>query len=242
MKKGIKIVLIIVGVLVLLFCVLVGITLSKDFKIEDKLNLEVQEITNIMEATDFDEEAFKNKINNTVATGDYYKVERAYKNYLRDYLKSLNNIIEFYNNKELENILALDNLKKDAKEYINSKLIINNSKQKLEKIKNTFDSMKTETKVLSYLDKNLDSYYVDYYKKIVGRIEQTETEKELSTYLDESNKILDNVYSIFEFLSTNKNYFDVQDDGIYFSRDDLLEQYNKMLLDINNTKSKTSNA
>ena len=241
MKKGLKITLISIGSIVLLLVILIIIAVVNDLKMEDKLNKEVEDITNIMEATDFDEELFKKKINNTVARGDYYKVERAYKNYLRDYLKSLNNIIDFYNNDEMNNILSTENLKKDAKDFINSKTIINSNKQKLEKIKNTFNSIKTEEKVLSYLNKDLDSYYVDYYKKIVGKVEQTETEKELSIYLDESSKILDNVYNIFEFLSQNKNYYEIQDDGIYFSRDDLLEQYNKMLLEITNTKSNISN-
>ena len=241
MKKGLKIALIIIGVIVLLICILIGIAVANDFKIEDKLNKEVEEITNIMEATDFDEEAFKDKLNHTVARGDYYKVERAYKNYLRDYLKSLNSIIDFYNSDELNNILSSDNLKRDGKDFINSKLTITSNKQKLETIKNTFNSMKTEEKVLSYLDKSLDDYYVDYYRKIVGKIEQTETEKELSIYLDESSKILDNIYNIFEFLSDNKVYYEIQDDGVYFTREDLLEQYNKMLLDLTNTKSNISN-
>ncbi|MBQ8891775.1 MAG: DUF3053 family protein [Bacilli bacterium] len=240
MKKGIKITLIIVGVLVLLFCILIGIFVAKDLKMEDKLNIEVEEITNIMEATDFDEELFKKKLNNTVTNGDYFKVERAYKNYLRDYLKSLNDIIAFYDNEEFDNILTNENLKKDGKDYINSKLIIDKNKQQLEVIKNKFNSMKTEEKVLSYLDKDLDNYYVEYYKKIVGKVEQTETEKELSMYLDESSMILDNIYNLFEFLSANKNYYEVQDDGIYFSRDDLLDEYNNMILNLNKTKTNKS--
>ena len=241
MKKGLKVTLIVIGAIILLVCILIGIAVANDFKIEDKLNKEAEEITNIMEATDFDEEAFKDKLNHTVARGDYYKVERAYKNYLRDYLKSLNSIIDFYNSDELNNILSSDNLKRDGKDFINSKLTITSNKQKLETIKNTFNSMKTEEKVLSYLDKSLDDYYVDYYRKIVGKIEQTETEKELSIYLDESSKILDNIYNIFEFLSDNKVYYEIQDDGVYFTREDLLEQYNKMLLDLTNTKSNISN-
>ena len=241
MKKGLKITLIIVGIIILLFCILVGIFVVNDFKMEDKLNLEVEEITNILEATEFDEEKLNNKLNNTVSRGDYYKVERAYKNYIRDYIKVLNNIISFYDNLEIDNILSIDNLKKDGKSYINSRLTINNNKEKLDKLKESFDSMKDKDKVLSYLDKNLNSYYVNYYNKIIGEVEQTETEKELSSYLEESSKILNNIYNIFEFLSEYKDYYEVGDDALYFKRDDLLNQYNEMLLNITNTKSNISN-
>lgn len=241
MKKGLKITLIIVGIIILLFCILVGIFVVNDFKMEDKLNLEVEEITNILEATEFDEEKLNNKLNNTVSRGDYYKVERAYKNYIRDYMKVLNNIISFYDNLEIDNILSIDNLKKDGKSYINSRLTINNNKEKLDKLKESFDSMKDKDKVLSYLDKNLNSYYVNYYNKIIGEVEQTETEKELSSYLEESSKILNNIYNIFEFLSEYKDYYEVGDDALYFKRDDLLNQYNEMLLNITNTESNISN-
>ena len=102
MKKGVKITLITIGTIILLFIILIIIFVVKDFKTEDKINREIEEIQNIMEATEFDEELFKKKINNTVSTGDYYKVERAYKNYLRDYLKSINDINNFYDSLKLQ--------------------------------------------------------------------------------------------------------------------------------------------
>ena len=83
-------------VLVLLFIALIIFLVIKDLKSEQKLNKEVEEIQDIMDATEFDERAFKKKLNKTVTTGDYYKVERAYKNYLRDYLKINDSIIDFY--------------------------------------------------------------------------------------------------------------------------------------------------
>jgi len=241
MKKGLKITLMVIGGIVLLFCILIGVFVVNDFKTEDKLNQEVEEITNILEATDFDEKKLNDKLNHTVARGDYYKVERAYKNYIRDYMKTLNNIISFYDDLNIDNILSIDNLKKDGKDYVNSRITINNNIDKLNGLKENFDSLKNKDKVLSYLDKNLDSYYVDYYKKIIGEIEQTETEKELSSYLDESSKILDNISKIFVFLSENKDYYEIGEDTLYFKRDDLLKQYNEMIVNITNTKDNVSN-
>ena len=234
-KKGIKITLITIGIILLLIITLVTIMVIKDFKVENKINREVEEIQNIMEATDFDEELFKKKINNTVSTGDYYKVERAYKNYLRDYLKSLNDINEFYDTHlKIDNLLSAENIKKDGKDFIATKIQLNNNKKDIEKLAYNFNSMKEEEKVLSYLDKNLDDYYIDYYKKIVGNIEQTTVEKELSQELYNSSKLVDNIYNIFEFLSDNKNHWTFEDDMIYFDNDDLVNKYKSMLENITN--------
>ena len=242
MKKGLKITLIVVGIILLLFVVLVGVFVVKDFKTEDKINREVEEIQNIMEATDFDEEAFKKKLNSTVSTGDYYKVERAYKNYLRDYLISINEINEFYDSLNIDDLLSADNIKKDGKDFINTKMKLNTTKKKLDELANNFNSMKDEEKVLSYLDKNLDDYYKEYYKRIVGDIEQTATEKELSKELYDSSKIIDNIYNVFEFLSTNKSHWTFQDDMIYFDTDELVNQYKNLLSNITNIdEENTSN-
>ena len=96
MKKAIIAILITFGVTFLLFCILVGVGIYQGIKTEQKLNKEVEEITNILESTDFDEEKLKKKLNTTISTGDYYKVERAYKNYVRDYLAIRNDIIYIY--------------------------------------------------------------------------------------------------------------------------------------------------
>lgn len=241
MKKGLKIVLIIIGIIFLLLCILVGVMLYKDFKMEGKINREVEEIQNIMDATDFDEELFKKKINSTVATGDYYKVERAYKNYLRDYLAILNNIEKFYDDSSFEDILSMENFKADGKDFISSRIILNNAKEQLEKLKEQFDSMSTEKVVLSYLDSSLDSYYVDYYKRIVGDIKQSKQEQELSQYLADNTKIIENLYMVFEFLSSNKSQWEIENDNIVFTSEELLEQYKILLQSIIDTSNNVSN-
>ncbi len=239
MKKTVKIVLIVLGIIFLLFCILIGVGVYNDFKTEDKINREVESIQNLMEATEFDEEAFKKKLNNTVSTGDYYKVERAYKNYLRDYLKINNDIIAFYENISIEKILSAENVKNDGKDFIQSRSTLNNYKSTLDKIKSDYDSMFTEKKVLSYLDIE-DDYYVDYYKEIVGEVKQSQTEKELSMYLANSSELLENVIALLQFLSDNKNNWNFQDNKIMFNSQALLDQYNQILQSLLVTENTSS--
>lgn len=232
MKKGIKIALIIIGILFFIFCAIIGIFVFKDLKTEKKLKIEIEEINNIMEATDFKEEDLKEKLNNTVSSGEYYKVERAYKNYLRDYYTSINNIISFYKKINFEYLISLDNYKKDGKNFVNSKATLNTAKKDIQKLKETFDSMKTEDKAMSYIDNTLDDYYINYYKKIIGEVKQTHNEKLLSNQLEDFTVMIDNIYKVFDFLSTNKNEWNVNNGKIYFTSDKLIEEYTKLLENI----------
>lgn len=232
MKKWLKIVIITVATIILLFCILIGIWVYQDFQTEKKIQTEVEQIQNILEATDFDEEKLKKKLNTTVSTGDYYKVERSYKNYLRDYLEITNNIINFYKNLPVNSLLSIENIQKDQKEFLNTKLLLNQYKQTVDKLKVNFDSMKTEKKVMSYLKTDLDSYYVDYYKEIVGNIEQTDTEKELSNCLEQSSQFIENIYLVFDFLAQNKDYWTIQNNKVMFSSEELFAQYQNIINNI----------
>lgn len=241
MKKGIKIALIIIGIFIFALCTLIGIFVFKDLKIEKKLKTEIQELNNIMESTDFDEKLFKEKINNTVSSGDYYKVERAYKNYLRDYNTSISNIISFYKNSNLASLISIDNYKNDGKSFVNSKATLNSSKKEIIKLKETFDSMKTEEKALSYIDNTLDKYYIDYYKKIIGEVKQTHTEKQLSNQMKEFTLMIDNIYKVFDFLSANKNEWEISNGKIYFTSDKLINEYTKLLENITTSANNITN-
>ncbi len=240
MKKAIIAILITFGVTFLLFCILVGVGIYQGIKTEQKLNKEVEEITNILESTDFDEEKLKKKLNTTISTGDYYKVERAYKNYVRDYLAIRNDIIYIYNNISVAALLSPDNLKSDGKDFINSKLLISAYRNRIDKLKVKLDSMNDEKKVLSYLDSSLSSYYVEYYREIVGDIKQTEKEKEISEHLLETSKILENIYNIFEFLSQNRNSWSVENDKVVFTDEALMKQYQELINNITSTNSSPS--
>jgi len=233
LKKGVKIFLIVVGVILLLFAGLIGIEVYKDMQIEKKLNKEIQEIQNIMDATEFDEEKFKAKLNNTVADGDYYKVERAYKNYLRDYLAVIYEIKNFYNELDYENILTIDTIKEDGPGFVSSKLYVNNAILELGTLKVKFNNFSDEEKVLSYLDKKVDKYYVNYFKTIIGDVSQSNTEKELSNELEKTNTFLDNVLGILNYLSKYKDYWYISSDKLYFTDEEILNQYNDLLENVN---------
>ena len=232
MKTWLKVLLIIIGVLLLSFCLLVGYFVYSDLQVEKKINREVQEIEDILNSIHFDEEAFEKKLDHTVSSGDYYKVERAYKNYLKDYYLLINRIIDFYNSIEVDDILSIENIKTDGKDFIKTRVKLDVYKVSCDKLRKSFDSMSDEETVMSYLKGDLDSYYVDYYKKIIGDVSQTEKEKELSKYLSMSSDQIKGIKSIFDFLSGNKEHWTTDDNNILFDSNALIVEYQKLIKDI----------
>lgn len=233
-KKWVKVVGFIFFCIFLFFGFLIGFSVIDDLKMEKKLEREVEKIQDILDATEFDEEAYKKKLNKTVTTGDYYKVERAYKNYLRDYLKINNSIIEFYENIKIDQLLTIDNIINDGKDFFSTRTILNAYSNGLDTLKNKFDSMSSEKKVLSYLDDSLDDYYEDYYMEIIGDIRQTEEEKSLSNTLSQGSKLLKNTKRIFDYLSDNKNHWTVGDNMILFDSEEMLQEYQSLVAVITN--------
>lgn len=241
-KKPIKIILIIIGVLFLLFCILIGIGIHDLNKQEDLLNKEIQEIQNIIYATEFDEEAFKNKLNNTVSSGDYYKVERAYKNYLKDYYNEIVQIKDFFNNIEnIYDIFSEETIKKDGKDFINTKAELKNYKQMSEKLTEDYNNFFEIEKTLTYLDNNLDNIYIDYYKNIISSHSKSKTEQEILKSLSNSTALINNILSVFNFLSENKNHWQFENNKIYFDSQKLYDEYSDLINNIDNTNNKIGN-
>ena len=226
MKKAIKIVVIIIFI-ILLF--IIGLNIYNDLKIENKLKKEIHELNNIMEATSFDEKLFNEKISNTISTGNYYKVERASKNYLKDYYLSINNIIEYFKSNNLSDLITINNYKNDGKDFKKSIEKLNESKNKVKELKDAFELMKKEEKVLSYIDNNLNDYYINYYKNIIGKVKKTNTEKQLSNQINEYTTMIDNIFKVFDFLKTNKNNWEIGNGKILFKSDELAKEYTNLL-------------
>lgn len=88
MKK--KIIIAVVVIVALIIGVL-GYMVISDMGQEDKLKTELSEINDLANAETIDMDEINKRLDRTVTTGDYAKVEEAFKSYLRD---SFNNSIE----------------------------------------------------------------------------------------------------------------------------------------------------
>lgn len=241
MKKRFIITFAVIIALVLIIGVIaIGIGLYHDFKQEGELISECKEIRELTNAENLDTEKINEMLTRRISEGEYLQVEDALKEYLTARFQNITKISEVLNDEKLENILTIDNYKNDGPEFVTTKEYIENTKKELQELKNRYEELFTEETLMSYINnKNLDSYYVDFYKQeLIGNPEESK-DNTVEHNIDGIITILDSYNSVIDFLITNKNSWKIEGENIVFANEELsnrfLEIVNNMLENIPGT-------
>lgn len=229
MKK----ILIAIGVVVVLLVLLLTIIIIKDLNQEEKLRQELNEIDSLINFDEFDYDKVNERLGKTISSGDYLVVEKAAKKYLKDTIDITLNYVTLVTDEKFSNVLTLKNYQEDGPDFINTKLYIKNTKEQIEDNKNKILNQFNNETVLSYIEnKNLDSYYIDFYKSLAfsSEAEITKNKQEIEQNINEIINTL-NVYDeVIDFLISNKNDWIIDGEYIVFSNNELHNQYNELLL------------
>ena len=229
MKK----ILITIGVVVALIVLLLTIIIIKDLNQEEKLRQELNEIDSLINFDEFDYDKVNERLGKTISSGDYLVVEKAAKKYLKDTIDITLNYVDLVTDEKFSNVLTLENYQEDGPDFINTKLYIKNTKEQIEDNKNKILNQFNNETVLSYIEnKNLDSYYIDFYKSLAlsSEAEITKNKQEIEQNINEIINTL-NVYDeVINFLITNKNDWIIEGEYIVFSNEEIHDQYNELLL------------
>ena len=204
---------------------------KEELKIENNLS-EIDYLVNY----DINDSRIDDLLNNYVSSGDYLVVERACKEYLKDILYYARKIDELNYNEEFIMVLSMENFYSDMKEFNNSLRIIEDVYKEINDIKEKFVNLLQEDVVLSYInDKNLMSYYKDYFKELIFDVDSIEDDAlTIESNLDFILNVLDLYEEFYTFLSDNKDDWIVDGEYIYFSNTDLEEEYLDILYRIEN--------
>ena len=227
MKK--KIIIAVVVIVALIIGVL-GYMVISDMGQEEKLKTELSEINDLANAENIDMDEINKRLDRTVTTGDYAKVEDAFKSYLRDNFDNSIEIANLINDERITTLLTADNYKTDGKEFTESKSFIFTTKQKLEECKEKYSEYMTKEKAMSYIEnKGLDSYYVDLYEQeYVGDMESAK-DTTVEDSIDEIISLLDTSETVLNLLSNNQDTWNVEGDNIVFSNDSIRNQYDELI-------------
>lgn len=227
MKK--KIIIAVVVIVALIIGVL-GYMVISDMGQEDKLKTELSEINDLANAETIDMDEINKRLDRTVTTGDYAKVEEAFKSYLRDNFDNSIEIADLINDERITTLLTADNYKTDGKDFTESKNYISTTKQKLEEYKEKYSEYMTKEKAMSYIeDKGLDSYYVDLYEQeYVGDMDSAK-DTTVEDSIDEIISLLDTSEKVLNLLSNNQDTWNVEGDNIVFSNDIIRNQYDELI-------------
>ena len=200
---------------------------SSDLNDEMQLLEEMEEVYTLMD--EHNTSKLNQKLDTIISTGDYAIVEKAAKNYMRDLYNVVINISDELANDRIMRLTTYENFQNDGPEFTESKAYITETKEKLENYKTTYQELYTNEKIDSYLESNLDSYYVDFYHQIIGEEEENPT---TANNIDEIIKILNDSEAVIDFLIENQNSWTLENNMISFDNDELSNQYNELILKI----------
>ena len=131
-KKSKTKILIIIGAIVAVIAGLIIYGVVVDLNQEKKLKEELDYLYEITNKEDYDEKEVNKILNRTVTTGDYKKVEVAYKKYTKDCFTILTDITSVLGNDRLSYVLTADNYQEDGKDFVKTKEYLKSAKETLE--------------------------------------------------------------------------------------------------------------
>lgn len=216
---------------VFIIITLIAIFVVKDLRQEKTLRDEIASIQELAGSEQMDMDAVYEKLGHIVTTGDYAKVEKAVKNYMADNFNNAITIAEALNDEVLTNALTAENYTSDGPDFVKTKLLLNDLKERLTNAKEEMKRLSEDETVMSYLKDKEDSYYVDLYKEIIGE-EESASEDAIEQSIDEVLDMVAVEQSVIDFLSESKGQWTVQDGIIAFSDEVLNVQYNQLLLEL----------
>lgn len=228
MKKKILIVILIIIVIALIG---VGYFVYTDLKQEEKLKIELTELSELSNAQDIDINEINNRLDRIVTKGDYAAVENAFKTYLRENFDNSIQIANMLNDDKITTLLTVENYQENGKDFTNSKEYITTTRATLEDCKNKYAEFLTEEKAMSYInDKGLDSYYTDLYKEeFVGDMSSALQDTTVQDSIDEIIELLNTSEKVLNLLSENQNSWEIDGENIVFNNENLSNQYDELI-------------
>ena len=236
MKKQTKTILLIIAIFVIAFIAVFAFMLTTDLKQEEKLEDELNSLYTLLNNYPLDYEALDKQMSTIITKDDYAKVEKAAKDYSKDFVNYMNQFDTLLNNETIVNALSVETIKEDGPDFTKTKNTLSESKTSLDTILTNFSNYLTEEVAMSYVkDMELDDYYIDFYK----RYTLGDNLSEMESARDEILKNLNNLKSLIEneeeginFLAKNKGTWEIEDDQLLFSSESLSNQYNDIIAKI----------
>lgn len=241
MKKKLLItIVILITILVITVTVIFGHFIKNDLTMENNLTKEVTEINLLIENSSKDTNIDK-RLNTINTSGDYMLVEKAAKRYLKDKRKLFTSLYTTLDSTDkIEKVLTMENIKADAKNFTNTMKLLNTTGLELTNLREKYINLTSEKTILSYLNKNLreDDYYKEYYLDELMQ-DMSKKEEDLKA-IDDMLETIIGLKEVFNFLITNQNYWNIENDKVMFSSEELYNTYEQLLTRISEDNKATN--
>ena len=228
MNKKAKVVL---NILILILIGIIIFLILRNFFLDKKLKNEITETYELIIMDEYNYKDIYEKIDNIVTKEGYAIVEDSAKDYLLDYFLEVLNLDETYEKANIENIISIENIKKDGKEFKNSKETLSSLKKSIENIEKEILNNLNKEKMMGYINgKNLADSYIKLYESL-DFMKDKNIEKRKSQIEDKVNSYLSKISKIEEvidFLIKNNNW-KIEDEQVKYEDEQLSIEYNEMI-------------
>ncbi len=238
-KKVLKIGFVVLGILFFLLCAFITIKEFQDVRTEEKLDSEVRRVEKQMTIKNIDNGKEKIDTGKIVSTGEYKKVEEAFKNYTGTYYKQAKNIHQNYKEIMDNDIETIEKIKQEKPDFVNSTEQLTTLKEMIEQENKNYEELLSVKTIISFMDSNTKKYYINYYRDIISRIKRNNLSRSIKKELNDSLELINSKLELLDFLKNNKEW-DIVDDSIKYEDEELQKEYqnylDNILITIKNSK------
>ena len=234
MKKKLPIIILIVFLIISAVVGYFGYNYYIDSKEKKVLEDEMVEILKYINSDNVDTEKIKEITSPDITTGNRLAVEKAVENYINDIANAIKTAIILLDDQRMINLLTAANYQSDGPAFTTSKSYIKEMKEKLLENKETIISLTDTNKILEYFTNPTDDdYYDEMYKELaIGNGLDMNSIREFSNSIDSIINLLNVSNETLDFLSQNVGAWQIQNNQIYFTNENLLNTYNSYIAKI----------
>ena len=233
-KKSKKKVIITVVVILVLILLVAGGFIFYHGNQTGKLIAEVNKLSEI-QMTNADGTLVEEPIDMEIkTTGSYAVVEETFKNYMNEIVTDTQALVDALDQEKIMNLVSIDNMKEDGPDFINSKEEITTMRDAISNYVAKMESLANEETLLSRIDdKDIGEYYKELYRQLATDEESGVSLKDaiddLKTNEEEAVQALNDLESIFNFLSDNKAKWQIEGEQIVFTTESSYEEYTNLM-------------
>lgn len=172
-------------------------------------------------------------------SGDYAIVEKTMKDYISDYGKVSQQVIALVDDDTLKNLLTVERIEQDGKEFNETLTYLNQKKTDIETVMNQMIAMTSDQEIMNAIKKtNVSVSYQNLYRKmmldsdIAGALKQEQND--LIDTREKTIAFTDDYIKIFEFLKANDSSYMVSNGQILFQNESLYQQYQTLVNNLQN--------
>lgn len=167
-------------------------------------------------------------------TGSYAVVEETLKSYMNEIITETQELVKSLDEDKIMNLVSIDNIKEDGPDFINSKTEITNMREAIDIYVSRIEEYTKEDNLLSKIDdKNVSEYFKELYRQLAIDEESgtsiKDSVEELKTAQEEAKTALDDLESLFNFLSENKGEWQIEGDQIVFTTQSAYDEYTNLM-------------